>query len=192
MLQMLNNVRMPEGNDSLEKSVAWPSTNRYFHEGVLGYCNSINTRPEQLGVVFIDFQLSNLLFFLEQDWLVCSLYSRIVLITDSYLLPLANYYKETFHQIDSVIHVTGASEDFFIQIEYVISGLRVSSVSQECFSSREICLLRTLARGVSVRGIADRLQLSPKTVYSMRQSLLEKMGLTKMNHIFMYTVKEVR
>lgn len=192
MLQMLNNERIPDGNDSLENSVAWPSTNRYFHEGVLGYCNSINTHPEQLGVVFIDFQLSNLLFFLEQDWLVYSLYRRIVLITDGYLLPLANSYKETFHQIDSVIQVAGASENFFIQMEYVISGLRVSSTSQERLSSREIFLLRTLIRGVSIRGIAERLNLSPKTVYSMRQSLLEKMRLTKMNDIFMYTVKEYR
>ncbi len=184
MLQILNNGRSLERDVLLKKSVAWPDTNRYFYEGIVGYCDSINTHPEQLKVVFVDFQLSNLLLFLDQDWLVYSVCHRVILVTDSYLLPLANYYKGMFHQIDSVIQGTGTSEDFFNKIDHVISGKRVSPPSKTSLSSREICLLRTLTRGVTVRDLADRLQLSPKTVYAIRHNMLGKMGLSKINDIF--------
>lgn len=185
MLQMLNRKRMMDREALLKRSVAWPDTNRYFYEGILGYCDSINTHPEHLKVVFVDFQLANLSLFLDQDWLIYSICNRVILVTDRYLLPLANYYKAMFHQIDSVIQGTGTSEDIFNKIDYVISGGKVSSPSKISLSSREICLLRTLTRGVSVRDLANRLQLSPKTIYAMRHNMLGKMGLNKMNDIFM-------
>ncbi|TQI78602.1 regulatory LuxR family protein [Serratia fonticola] len=192
MLQMLNNERRFEYEAPLKKAVTWPNTNRYFYKGIVSYCDSVNTHPERLKVVFVDFQLSNLLLFLDQDWLIYTACHRVILITDSHLLPLANYYKRIFHQIDSVIQGSGSSEDFFNQIDHVISGKRVLSPSKICFSSREICLLRTLTRGTSVRDLADRMQLSPKTVYAMRQNMLGKMGLTKMNDIFMQSISGSR
>ncbi|WP_431223869.1 LuxR C-terminal-related transcriptional regulator [Serratia sp. L9] len=79
----------------------------------------------------------------------------------------------------------GSPEDFFNQIEYVISGEKITPSSTSRLSSREICLLRALTRGETVRDIAHRLQLSPKTVYAMRHNMLGKMGLNKMSDIYM-------
>lgn len=184
MLKTSDRECLPQGGTLSKKPLTWPDTNKYFHEGIVGYCESVNTCPEQLKVIFIDFQLSNLRLFLEQDWLMYSAYNRVVLVTDHHLLPLANYYKSMFRQVDSVIQRTGTSSDIFAKIDHVIAGETVSSASQVSLSSREICLLRTLIRGVTVGDLASRLQLSPKTVYALRHNILDKMGLTKMNDIF--------
>ncbi|WP_411751251.1 helix-turn-helix domain-containing protein [Serratia sp. (in: enterobacteria)] len=184
MLKIVDFGCPPWGGISSKRPLTWPDTNKYFHEGIIGYCDSVNAPPEQLKVVFIDFQLSNLRLFLEQDWLMYSACNRVVLVTDSYLLPLANYYNSMFRQVDSVIQRTGKSSDIFAKIDHVIAGETVSSTSQIRLSSREICLLRTLIRGVTVGDLASKLQLSPKTVYALRHNILGKMGLTKMNDIF--------
>lgn len=192
MLKIVDCGYPPQGGTRSKRPLTWPDTNKYFHEGIVGYCDSVNTSPEQLKVVFIDFQLANLRLFLEQDWLMYSAYNRVVLVTDSYLLPLANYYKSMFRQVDSVIQRTGASSDIFAKIDHVIAGEQVSSTSQVRLSSREICLLRTLIHGVTVGDLASRLRLSPKTVYALRHNILGKMGLTKMTDIFTRAYLSVR
>ncbi|MFI8417071.1 LuxR C-terminal-related transcriptional regulator [Serratia sp. NPDC078593] len=192
MLQIMNNERVLVRDTLLKKSVAWPDTNRYFYAGILGYCDLINTPPEKLKVMFVDFQLSNIRLFLEQDWLIYPVCHRVILVSDRYLLPLANYYCGRFNQIDSVIQASGGSEDIFNQINYVISGKKVSPPSKASLSTREMCLLRILTSGVSVRELADRLQLSPKTVYAIRQNMLAKMGLRKMKDIFLQAVPSAR
>ncbi|AYM93328.1 hypothetical protein D9980_23705 [Serratia sp. 3ACOL1] len=192
MLKIVDGGYPPRGGARSKRPLTWPDTNKYFHEGIVGYCDSVNTSPEQLKVVFIDFQLANLRLFLDQDWLMYSACNRVVLVTDSYLLPLANYYKSMFRQVDSVIQRTGASSDIFAKIDHVIAGEQVSSTSQVRLSSREICLLRTLIHGVTVGDLANRLRLSPKTVYALRHNILGKMGLTKMNDIFTRAYLSVR
>ena len=192
MLKIVDGGYPPRGGTRSKRPLTWPDTNKYFHEGIVGYCDSVNTSPEQLKVVFIDFQLANLRLFLDQDWLMYSACNRVVLVTDSYLLPLANYYKSMFRQVDSVIQRTGASSDIFAKIDHVIAGERVSSTSQVRLSSREICLLRTLIHGVTVGDLASRLRLSPKTVYALRHNILGKMGLTKMSDIFTRAYLSVR
>lgn len=192
MLKIVDGGYPPRGGTRSKRPLTWPDTNKYFHEGIVGYCDSVNTSPEQLKVVFIDFQLANLRLFLDQDWLMYSACNRVVLVTDSYLLPLANYYKSMFRQVDSVIQRTGASSDIFAKIDHVIAGEQVSSTSQVSLSSREICLLRTLIHGVTVGDLASRLRLSPKTVYALRHNILGKMGLTKMSDIFTRAYLSVR
>ncbi|CAI1614010.1 LuxR C-terminal-related transcriptional regulator [Serratia fonticola] len=192
MLKIVDGGYSPRGGTRSKRPLTWPDTNKYFHEGIVGYCDSVNTSPEQLKVVFIDFQLANLRLFLDQDWLMYSACNRVVLVTDSYLLPLANYYKSMFRQVDSVIQRTGASSDIFAKIDHVIAGEQVSSTSQVRLSSREICLLRTLIHGVTVGDLASRLRLSPKTVYALRHNILGKMGLTKMSDIFTRAYLSVR
>lgn len=192
MLKIVDGGYPPRGGTRSKRPLTWPDTNKYFHEGIVGYCDSVNTSPEQLKVVFVDFQLANLRLFLDQDWLMYSACNRVVLVTDSYLLPLANYYKSMFRQVDSVIQRTGASSDIFAKIDHVIAGEQVSSTSQVRLSSREICLLRTLIHGVTVGDLASRLRLSPKTVYALRHNILGKMGLTKMSDIFTRAYLSVR
>lgn len=192
MLQVLDCGYVPQGSARPKRKLTWPDANKYFHKGIVGYCDSVNIPLDQLKVVFIDFQLSNLCLFLEQDWLLYSARNRVVLVTDDHMLPLANYYKRMFHQVDSVIERTGASRDIFAKIDHVIVGGTVSSPSEIRLSSRELGLLRMLIHGVTVRDLAGRLHLSPKTVYALRHNILGKMRLTKMNDIFTQAIHGVR
>ncbi|MGL5386204.1 MAG: LuxR C-terminal-related transcriptional regulator [Enterobacterales bacterium] len=189
MQQNMDDEYPLERGTQSKKPLTWPDANQYFHQGIVGYFNSINTDPEQLKVVFIDFQLSNLRLFLERDWLIYSACNRVVLVTDSHLLPLANYYKSRFRQVDSVIQRTGISCDIFDKIDRVIAGNRVISSSKSSLSSREMNLLRIFIRGVTVRDLASRLQLSPKTIYALRHNILGKMGLTKMHDIYTQAIQ---
>lgn len=184
MLQILDCGYSPQGGAQSKKPLTWPDTNKYFHKGIVGYCDSVSTRPEHLKVIFVDFQLSNLRLFLEQNWLMYSACERVVLVTDRHLLPLANYYNNMYGQVDSVIQGMETARDIFSKIDRVIAGETVSSTSQVSLTSREICLLRTLIHGVTVGDLANRLQLSPKTIYALRHNILGKMGLNKINDIF--------
>ncbi|QCR59580.1 hypothetical protein FD644_04100 [Serratia fonticola] len=122
MLNILDFGCLPQAGSPSKRPLTWPDTNKYFREGIVGYCDSVNTSPEQLKVVFIDFQLANLRLFLEPDWLMYSACNRIVLVTDSYLLPLANYYKSMFRQVDSVIQRTGGAVTFLLKSIMLLPG----------------------------------------------------------------------
>lgn len=72
-----------------------------------------------------------------------------------------------------------------------MSGEALSS-SNDSLSSRDIYLLRKSLHGMTIRDIADKLQLSPKGVYTMRHRVLQKMGLTRMKDIYMQTANSYR
>jgi DNA-binding NarL/FixJ family response regulator len=57
-------------------------------------------------------------------------------------------------------------------------------------SPRELQVLRLLAAPMSVREIAEHLQLSPKTVATYRGRILEKLGLRHTSEIVAYAVRE--
>ncbi len=63
MLKILDCGYPPQSGARSKRPLTWPDTNKYFREGIVGYCDSVNTSPEQLKVVFIDFQLANLRLF---------------------------------------------------------------------------------------------------------------------------------
>ncbi|AKG69863.1 DNA-binding transcriptional activator EvgA [Serratia fonticola] len=192
MSLVLSNDFMVKRNILLNDGMTWPNANRYFHEGVVSYFDSIGALLDISDVVFVDFQLSNLFALLEQKWVLYFVGVRIILITDSHLLPLANYYKGMFNHVDLVIQVTGTSKSFFNKLEHVMSGGEALSSSNDSLSSRDIYLLRKSLHGMTIRDIADKLQLSPKGVYTMRHRVLQKMGLTRMKDIYMQTANSYR
>ena len=59
----------------------------------------------------------------------------------------------------------------------------------EQLSDREFEVLRSLGRGMSVKDVAGRLQLSAKTVSTYRGRLLEKMGLSTNADLVRYVVE---
>ena len=59
----------------------------------------------------------------------------------------------------------------------------------EQLSDREFEVLRSLGRGMTVKDVAGRLQLSAKTVSTYRVRLLEKMGLTTNADLVRYVVE---
>ena len=63
---------------------------------------------------------------------------------------------------------------------------RFEGMPHERLSDREFEVLRSLGTGLSVKEAADELHLSPKTVSTYRERLLEKMGLSGTADIVRY------
>ncbi len=67
---------------------------------------------------------------------------------------------------------------------------RVRQSPHETLSDRELQVVCMIARGKTVKEIADELNLSPKTVGTYRSRVLAKLGLRNSTEIAYYAVKE--
>ena len=68
-------------------------------------------------------------------------------------------------------------------------GARDERALHETLSDREFEIFRLIARGSSLKEIAERLHLSPKTVTTYRARILEKTGLTSNAELTRYMVE---
>jgi two-component system response regulator NreC len=64
--------------------------------------------------------------------------------------------------------------------------IEVSPENQPALSAREKEVLRMLAEGYSNKEIADKLVLSPSTVYTHRSNLMQKLGLDSRRELVQY------
>jgi two-component system, NarL family, invasion response regulator UvrY len=65
----------------------------------------------------------------------------------------------------------------------------VIKLSHEKLSEREFQIMCMLARGISVKEIADELYISDKTVSTYRSRIFGKMGMTKNTDLTLYTFR---
>jgi DNA-binding NarL/FixJ family response regulator len=68
-------------------------------------------------------------------------------------------------------------------------GVRTDRAVHEALSDREFEILRLIARGSSLKEIAERLHISPKTVTTYRARILEKTGLTSNAELTRYMLE---
>lgn len=59
----------------------------------------------------------------------------------------------------------------------------------ECLTSREFCVMRSIAEGKPLKKIAGELSLSPKTISAHRKRLLLKLGLKSNAELVQYCLK---
>ncbi|MBS1190058.1 MAG: DNA-binding response regulator, LuxR family, near polyamine transporter [Rhodocyclaceae bacterium] len=63
-----------------------------------------------------------------------------------------------------------------------------ASLPHQCLTDRESQVLRLIARGIGVNGIADQLAISNKTVSTHKARLMEKMGFASNAELVRYAV----
>lgn len=68
-------------------------------------------------------------------------------------------------------------------------GPRVEQARHEGLSERELTVMRLIASGHTVSGVADLMSLSVKTVSTYRRRLLDKMGLQNNAQLTHYAIK---
>jgi len=68
-------------------------------------------------------------------------------------------------------------------------GVRTDRPLHELLSDREFEILKLIARGASLKDIAERLNISPKTVTTYRARILEKTGLVSNAELTRYMVE---
>jgi DNA-binding NarL/FixJ family response regulator len=68
-------------------------------------------------------------------------------------------------------------------------GTREGRAVHETLSERELAILKLIARGLSLKDIAERLHISPKTVTTYRARILEKTGLASNAELTRYMLE---
>jgi len=68
-------------------------------------------------------------------------------------------------------------------------GVRSDRPVHESLSDRELQILKLIARGVSLKDIAEQLHISAKTVTTYRARILEKTGLTSNAELTRYVLE---
>jgi DNA-binding NarL/FixJ family response regulator len=68
-------------------------------------------------------------------------------------------------------------------------GAREGRAVHETLSERELAILKLIARGLSLKDIAERLHISPKTVTTYRARILEKTGLASNAELTRYMLE---
>lgn len=77
-----------------------------------------------------------------------------------------------------------------IQEEFVNSARNASHQNPNDLSDRELEVVRFIAQGENSKTIADRLNISPKTVDAHRRNLMEKLNLHNVADLTKYAIRE--
>lgn len=104
------------------------------------------------------------------------------------------------------LHKSAASEELIKAVQKVANGQKYITEAvangladmlqdnaarpHEALSNREMEVLKHFATGKMPKEIADALSLSPKTISTLRERILQKLGLTSNAEMIRYAIKE--
>lgn len=98
-------------------------------------------------------------------------------------------------EIISAAHATAKGEKFFcnkildILLEkHLQPAAELDDCSPAVLSVREMEIVTLIAKGIGSKEIADRLCLSPHTVYTHRKNIMKKLGVNSAAELVMYAV----
>lgn len=98
-------------------------------------------------------------------------------------------------EILSAVHATAKGEKFFCNkvLDILLEKhLQADSEDDDCSSAslsvREIEIVELIAQGIATKEIADRLCLSPHTVYTHRKNMMKKLGVNSATELVMWAV----
>lgn len=163
----------------LEKNYAiWPDTNNFFKIAINNL--AVNKIPCYIAdvVVFVDFSIDNIQFFLKPDWLehLVETGAKLVIIVERDMLPLANYWSRHTDSIIAIINVDNGLNDALRNARRALAGRKCVSSKLPSVTSKEMAVLSLVAEGNSVHDIAKNLQCTTKSVYEHQYSLRKKFG----------------
>lgn len=163
-------------NDS--RLAVWPDKNHYFKLAI----NELIFKEYRCylaeGVVFIDFSLNNILYFINDEWLkfLVKTEMSLVLIADRDMLPLANYWFGRSKAIRAILIPHEGRAGFRKKAKKILYGGACDAKKMPAVTAREMTVLNMRLRGYSFTQIAERLDSRVKNVYQHAASLRRKFG----------------
>jgi len=156
----------------------WPNDDFYLERGIEFLIFNSQVKIGMECFIFVDFSKFNIRYFTNSVWInhLKTTGSRIILISDKTMCPIAYYWKKKHDQIITVI----STEDNLDEIEKKISccfrGLRDKRQERNKLKDIEITVLDLTLSGKTVREINKVLSLSDKKIYAIKNCLQKKMG----------------
>lgn len=154
----------------------WPERNSFLKRGIIERLLLSNKNYLSKGFIFVDFSLPNLRLFSRSQWIdwLANSGMYIVIISDSSLAPLANYW---FLKNDNVHGVIYADDDVLVQqqsIHRLFTGRRTNIKRGRTLNDAEFLLLSGFISGVSIQ---QEINISSiNKIYAYKRSLESKLG----------------
>lgn len=154
----------------------WPEGNVFLQRGIIERLLLSHKNYLSKGFIFVDFSLPNLRLFSQSQWLdwLASSGMYIVIISDSSLAPLANYW---FLNNDNVHGVIYADDDVLVQqqsIHRLFTGRRTNIKRGRTLNDAEVLLLNSFISGDSIQ---QEINISSiNKIYAYKRSLESKLG----------------
>ncbi|MDR9889177.1 hypothetical protein O7047_02875 [Pseudenterobacter timonensis] len=163
----------------------WPQDNQYLVDGIKEILFNSTDRLIKHPVFFIDFNYHNLGLFLSDNWLDPFKGTRLVLVTDKVMEPIAHYWF--YHdRIDTVVSAIIFNND---NLQVVSSKSRSTFKGQvlrpekgiKKLTDKEYALLSHLYHGESPKKVATKMGINVKSVYVAKLRIELKLGVSLYN-----------
>ncbi|HAU5637860.1 LuxR C-terminal-related transcriptional regulator [Citrobacter amalonaticus] len=159
----------------------WPDSNPLLKEGFICFLNQTKFKHSAQRTVFINFSTFFLHNFLNDNWFKEFSNSRIILVCDRKLAPLANYFfysEPSFSTISSVIYPHDDNDTIAEKIFNTLNGrIYPPSRKMERLSINEFRILQKYYKGMNTKKIASIYNYNVKTVYTYKARIEKKLQL---------------
>ena len=157
----------------------WPEGNRYFQQGIVTKLLLENNRLS-CGFVFVDFSLPWLREFVSPNWIdnLIKTGMRIVIIADSHLRPLANYWVTRSNKIHGILYAGDEEAIQRMKVRRLFTGRLALDRQGRMLNYTEFILLSRFMSGICTQGIISIDKIETKKVYVHKYRLEKKLGFT--------------
>ncbi|KNC92582.1 hypothetical protein [Trabulsiella odontotermitis] len=165
--------------------ILWPKENAYLQRG-LQEEYLLHSRFTLLNsFAFVDFSISNLRYFIDQDWIdrLSETGMRIIILSDRILVPLANYWLKKWGGIQGIIYADDSIRNIRYRFDRIFSGRSASDKRGKTLNDAEFSLLAFLLSGSGLQETYKLNELNISEIYIRKNRLEKKLG-RNMNKIF--------
>jgi DNA-binding CsgD family transcriptional regulator len=159
-----------------------------FCTGITEIIKRLKAHGSYADYKFIDFDEKVLNSISTDEFTLTNCQDKCVLVSSKKLLPLALFYYQHFGFISTVIQ-SDKSIDFSVGWLIHLNGKRrlTSRLSgSRHLSQNEVITLEGFMVGKNINIIAKSLGKHPKTIYNYRKKIAVKMGLKRLENLFVF------
>lgn len=156
----------------------WPENNYFLKVGLAAaapLCMQVDINKEY---IFIDFSMMHIRYFTNSQWigLLKNNNKKLILICDSVMGPLAEYWRVRERHIYTVIHSTYEIKEIvdILNLSYCCSHLTCKD-KLKSLTEHEIVHMDLTFLGLTPLSISKVLDIPIKKVYNMKRSISNKL-----------------
>lgn len=162
----------------------FPHKNHYFNAGLEALQKLKNFHTSDLhAVIVVTLSQWSLKEVVSSPWMAYPGSGKIIIVSNSQLLPLAKYYKIKNSNILSICEESESLKvlsDFFRERKYREGG---DYYKNPHLTENEFISLRFALNGVSAKEQGQEMGVSTKTAFALRYTLANKLQVKKLSHL---------